>query len=240
MPIHDWTKVEAGLFHAFHQSWSVSLQNRLNAGILPPDHFALVEQRIAGPIPDVLTLRLPDGPQTDEPEGGVAVAQAPPRTRLIQHHDADIYARKANQLTVRHRRGEVVAVIEIVSPGNKGGRADFRAFVQKSLEWLRLGIHLLIVDLFPPTPRDPHGIHQAIWDEFEETVFERPVGKVLTAVSYEAAPSCTAYMEPLGIGDPLPEMPVFLRPGWYVPVPLESTYQATWDAYPQALKHLLQ
>jgi hypothetical protein len=25
MPVHDWTRVDAGLFHAFHQSWSVYL-----------------------------------------------------------------------------------------------------------------------------------------------------------------------------------------------------------------------
>ncbi len=25
MPIHDWTRVDAGLFHAFHQSWIVIL-----------------------------------------------------------------------------------------------------------------------------------------------------------------------------------------------------------------------
>ncbi len=26
MPIHDWTRVDAGLFHDFHQSWSIALR----------------------------------------------------------------------------------------------------------------------------------------------------------------------------------------------------------------------
>ena len=40
MPIHDWTRVDAGLFHDFHQSWTVALRNALNEGILPIDnHF---------------------------------------------------------------------------------------------------------------------------------------------------------------------------------------------------------
>ena len=51
MPIHDWTRVDAGLFHDFHQRWTVSLSNALNAGVLPADYFALVEQNIRGPIP---------------------------------------------------------------------------------------------------------------------------------------------------------------------------------------------
>ena len=51
MPIHDWTRVDAGLFHDFHQSWAVALRNSLNAGTLPSDYFALVEQNIRGPVP---------------------------------------------------------------------------------------------------------------------------------------------------------------------------------------------
>ena len=42
MPIHDWTRVDAGLFHAFHQSWSVRIQDALNAGVLPKGYYALV------------------------------------------------------------------------------------------------------------------------------------------------------------------------------------------------------
>src|SRR6476469_1228552 len=85
MPIHDWTRVDAGLFHDFHQGWTVALRNALNGGVLPPDYFALVEQRISGPIADVLTLEL--APAAGEPadaSGGVAVAAAPPRTDLTR------------------------------------------------------------------------------------------------------------------------------------------------------------
>jgi hypothetical protein len=57
MPIHAWSKVDAGLFHHFHQSWIVNLSSVLNAGILPADYMALAEQVAAGPIPDVLPLQ---------------------------------------------------------------------------------------------------------------------------------------------------------------------------------------
>jgi hypothetical protein len=70
---------------------------------------------------------------------------------------------KAKAVVIRHASGHrVIAVVEIVSPGNKNNRRAVRAFVGKAEELLRAGIHLLIVDLFPPTSRDPHGINKAI------------------------------------------------------------------------------
>lgn len=241
MPIHDWTRVDAGLFHAFHQTWSVNLCNALNAGVLSADYFALVEQKIPGPIPDVLTLKLSPGANEAHIDSGtVAVATAPPRTRVVRRSDAAVYAGKANRITIRHRHGDVVAIVEIVSPGNKGSWAEFQTFVKKSAEFIQHGIHLLVIDLFPPGKRDPFGIHKAIWDEFEEEDLELPADKRLTLASYDAGSERVAYVEFVAIGDTLPEMPLFLKPGFYVPAPLETTYQTTWDVFPRALKGLLE
>ena len=55
--------------------------------------------------------------------------------------EAAAYARKANRLTVRHPDGDVVAVLEIVSPGNKDSRHAIRAFARKSVEFLYAGVH---------------------------------------------------------------------------------------------------
>ena len=44
MPIHDWSRVDPGLFHDFHQAWVNELRNALNGGGLPPGFFALAEQ----------------------------------------------------------------------------------------------------------------------------------------------------------------------------------------------------
>ena len=30
MPVHDWTRVDAGLFHHFHQDWTIELCRSLN------------------------------------------------------------------------------------------------------------------------------------------------------------------------------------------------------------------
>jgi hypothetical protein len=220
MPIHDWTRVKAGLFHAFRFGWVCALSDSLNAGTLSSDYYCLAEPSIPGSTQADLT----QGSETEIP-------------------DEEVYARKADRLTVRHRRGQIVALIEIVSPGNKSNRAGFRSFVEKSTELIEQGVHLLVIDLFPPTKRDPQGVHPAIWDEFEEdgdAEFTLPSDRPLTLASYDAGPPPTAYIEPIAVGDALPEMPLFLEPEFYVPAPLEATYQISWSRFPAALKGLLE
>jgi hypothetical protein len=124
-------------------------------------------------------------------------------------------------------------VIEIVSPGNKDSRAALRDFVDKVIDFLRAGIHVLVIDLFPRTARDPNGIHKRIWDEIEERDFALPDGKDRILASYETGAVQAYFVEAVGVGDSLPDMPLFLTNGWQVPVPLESTYQTTWNSNPE-------
>jgi hypothetical protein len=118
---------------------------------------------------------------------------------------------RANRIAVKHRLGKVVAIIEIVSPGNKSSKHHLRTFVEKTRELLDNGINLLIVDLFPPSERDPQGIHKASWDEIREEPFELPPDKPLTLAAYAAGPIRTASVEPVAVGDILPELPIILE-----------------------------
>ena len=235
MPMHDWTRVPPGLFHHFHQSWSVGIVETLNAGRLPKGTVALVEQRVGPREPDILAI---EGrtlqSRLDEEAAGVAALG--PATQMVHRSDKEIYASRANRIVIRHNFGRIIAVIKIVSPGNKDTRAAFRDFVDKSVQFLREGIHILVVDLFPPTPRDPQGIHTAIWDEIGNEPFTFPPGKDRLLVSYETGDDRTAYIEPVTIGDRLGDMPLFLASGLHVPVPLESTYMATWEVSPEVFR----
>ncbi len=237
MPIHDWTRVPPGLFHHFHQDWSIEIARELNRGRLPRGLSALVEQR-SGPMEsDVLAIENVGGIAGFLPGRGGATATAePPMTRFVRRTTKQPYASRANRIVVRHHLGRIVAVLEIVSPGNKDSRAALRDFVEKTIDFLRAGIHVLIVDLFPPTPRDPFGIHKAIWDEIEEEDFSFPPGKDRIVVSYQTGPERVAYIEPLAVGDELPDMALFLAGEVYVMTPLEATYQAAWAASPEALR----
>jgi hypothetical protein len=235
MPIHDWTRVRANRFHHFHQDWTVEIARSLNRGLLPDGYLAMAEQITGGPQADVVTLSLPGKPGPTGPVG-IAAAEVRPRVRHVIEAEAITYARKANRVTVRHPDGDIIAVIEIVSPGNKDSKHAVRSFVRKSVSLLHAGIHLLIVDLFPPTKRDPQGLHKLIWDRIKDEDFRLPAEKPLTMAAYSAGCRITAYVEPIGVGDRLPDMPIFLSAERYVPCPLEATYQASWAAFPQPLK----
>jgi hypothetical protein len=243
MPVHDWTRVAAGIFQDFHHGWIEDLKRALNRGLLPANHYALAEQIAGGLGPDVLTLQGPaNGPgKQDAPGGGIALAASPPSVWFRARTEIDQYAAKAKVLAIRHASDHrVVAVLEVVSPGNKNSRHGLRAFVDKAVELLRAGIHLLIVDLFPPGPRDPQGIHKAIWDEYNESDFALPPGRPLTLAAYIGGPCPEAFVNPTAVGAVLPDMPLFLADDVYVPAPLEATYRSAWEAVPAIWRRELE
>jgi hypothetical protein len=210
MPIHDWTRVDAGIFHAFHHGWITDIARALNHGVLPKDYYALSEQVADELGPDFLPA------------------------------EPDMYAAKAKAVVIRHASNHrVIAIVEIVSPGNKNSRHGLRAFVSKAVEMLRGGVHLLIVDLLPPGPRDPQGIHKAIWDEFIDNEFVLPPDKPLTLVAYRSDSYPEAFLEFTAVGCPLADMPLFLTPDVYVLVPLEATYQSAFDGLPTYWRDVL-
>ena len=240
VPLHDWTRVKSGTYHNFHYRWIAAIMDRLNAGLLPAGFFAMAEQIIGQPEADVVTLQT--GPQSKPPtaaNGGVAVR---PRTRFVFpiRPNTERYARKANRIAIHHELGEVVAVIEIVSPGNKDRKHSLQAFVNKALDLLKQRVNLLVIDPFPPGVHDPQGIHKAVWDELTDEPFELPPDKRLTLAAYQAEPIMTAYVEPVAVGDRLPDMPLFLYGDTYIPAPLEETYQTTWNVLPVELRNLLE
>lgn len=243
MPMHDWTRVKAGTYHNFHYRWIAAIMDRLNAGLLPAGYFAMAEQIIGGPETDVVALqtRSQPKPRTDH-NGGVAVAPFRPKTRFVMPvpPDQDRYAHKANRVAIHHELGEVVAVIELVSPGNKNRQRAFRTFVEKAIDLLQQKVNLLLIDPFPPATYDPQGIHGAIWEEITGQKFELPSDKPLTLAAYQVEPLETSYVEPIAVGDPLPEMPLFLDGDDGINVPLEETYQTTWNVLPAEIRRLVE
>jgi Protein of unknown function (DUF4058) len=243
MPIHDWTRVAAGIFHHFHHEWISEIQRALNAGLLPPDMYAMAEQQAAGYGPDVLTLQLNEGdfePSHPISSGPATATLVAPKATYTAQTDAEFYRRKKSSVVIRHVSDDrIIAMVEIVSPGTSA-RA-FRAFLDKTLDLLENRIHLLILDLFPPTSRDPHGIHAAIWGEVVDGGdYEPPPGKPLTLVAYESSLVIKTFVESVAVGDALPDMPLILEPNAAVTVPLEATYQRAWDAVPLRWRVVLE
>jgi hypothetical protein len=241
MPVHDWSRVNAGIFHDFHHSWIEEVKRALNAGLLPPDFYAMAEQIAGGLGPDVLALQIDGRSSEDDGQRLTGVVDAPPKVHFMAETEMDQYAQKQNSLVIRHSSGDrVIALVGIVSPGNKASRHGLRSFVEKAATALYRGYHLLILDLHPPGPRDPQGIHGAIWEEIEDDTYRAPPDKPLTLAAYSAGSPKKAYVEPTAVGQALPEMPLFLEPGWYVNVPLEATYHAAWRSVPQRWRRVLE
>lgn len=244
MPVHDWTRVSDGTFHHFHYSWVLEILRALRRGLLPKGYYVMAEQ-IGGDVgePDVLTLQTTaTKPDPEDPLSGTAtLTVTPPTVQTRMTIPRDPYARLQRTIVIRHTSGDrIVAMIEVLSPGNKSSRHAIRAFLDKAVAALDGGVHLLLVDVHPPGPRDSNGIHGALLNEIgtEEYVLgrERP----LTAVAYISGTALVdAFVNHFAVGEPLPEMPLFLTRENFIRVPLETAYVSAWDDVPQQYQEIL-
>jgi len=243
MPIHDWKRVEAGIFHDFHHAWIEEIKRVLNDRILPQDYYAMAEQQTPPFGPDGLALQSLVSDDSSTSTGNVAtVPLTKPYAKITAQSDAEFLCRRKSIIAIRHISDDrIVAMIEIASPGNKAGKVVFQEFLNKVCSLLNRRIHLLLLDLFPPTRRDPHGIHASIWQLVEGDVeFLPPSGKPLTLVAYESSTTIKAFIEPVAVGEVLPDMPVILEPGGAVELLLEGTYQAAFAALPRRWRKVLE
>jgi len=244
MPVHDWTRVDAGIFHDFHNAWVLELANTLTGGLLPAGYYALTEQHAGKYVADLLTLHAtPPGnelPPLPPDRGGLALAEAPPKVRRKLTSTGN-YRRLRRTLAIRHVSGHrLIALIEMVSPANKDRPEHVQEFVGKAVAALEQGIHLLLVDLFPPGRHDPAGMHGAIWECFDNQPYDLPAAEPFTLAAYAAGAAPEAYLEHLAVGDALPEMPLLLGSDRYVRVPLETTYQMAYRGRPAFWREVLE
>jgi hypothetical protein len=234
MPIHDWTRVSAGTWHDFHHAWVAELRVTLNTGALPPTYYAPVEQldNRSGH-----SSAAEDLPRAIVDESGLLL----PSAEGDFSAEAEAYARKRRTIVVRHNSDDrIAALLEIVSPSNTSADRALDSLVGTTREALYRGYNLLVVDLFPPGPRDPNGIHGEIWRGLSDEPFALPSGEPLTLVAYSAGRRKQAYIEPTAVGKALIDMPLFLTPGTYVDVPLEATYLAAYRGVPRKRKAVLE
>ena len=255
MPIHDWTRVLAGIFHHFHQSWITQISLALNGGLLPDDYYSMAEQVAGRTVPDVLTLENVAGPLAEQgfdvapvegddegDAGGVAVLTAPPRVRVVEQlPEAMLLTLKRNRLSIRHATDDrVVAMLEIVSPGNKSGQRPMDMLLRKSIAALQRGLHLVVLDLLPPGPFDPRGLHDRLWTDLGGAAFTPPPDRPLTLAGYRAAGDITAYVEPTAVGLEPVDVPLFFTPDRYVNVPLADTYAAAYQGVPKRWRRVIE
>ena len=241
MPVHDWTRVSAGTFHHFHNGWIIHLSESLNSGLLPEGYYAMSEQHAGQIIPDVLTLQREEWEPDARPHSGaLAVVEAPPGTKITQSLENEAsYSLRQKTLAIRETGSDrLVAIIEIVSPSNKDRSQSVDDLTAKLHSALKARVHVLLLDLIPPGPHDPHGIHGALCEAYG-LEYEQPVDEPLTMSAYVADRRPTAYVEPVAVKQSLIDMPLFVDVDWYVPAPLESTYMQAYRGMPRVWKDIL-
>jgi hypothetical protein len=150
---------------------------------------------------------------------------------------------RRRSLAIRHVSGHrLIALIEIVSPANKDRASRVEDFAAKAVAALDAGVHLMVIDLFPPGPNDPQGIHGIIHQRLEQTdePYDLPIDEPLTLAAYAVGERVEVYLSHIATGATRPAMPLFLSPDRYVNVPLEATYEAACRGLPAFWREVLE
>jgi hypothetical protein len=244
MPVHDWTRVSDATFHDFHYSWVLEIKRALMRGLLPKGYYVMAEQ-FGGDLgaPDVLMLQA-KGAESESSgvlSGTATLTESPPVVDARATIARDGYARLQRTLVVRHTSDDrIVALIEVLSPGNKSSRHALRSFLDKAVAALDSGIHLLLIDVHPPGPRDLQGIHGALLGEIGTEQYVLGGERRLTAVAYSGGAVVEAFVAHFVAGEPIPQMPLFLTKENYIRVPLEAAYMAAWEDVPPQYQDVLR
>jgi hypothetical protein len=220
-------------WESFPAVWTVVLADRLNQ-MLPRRYLAVVQTHLGNYVEaDVAEFDQPleagNGAAEEEVEGGgggVAVQTwAPPVAELV----APAVFPDDFEVQLFEQRGgmRLVAVVELVSPGNKDRDESRRAFAAKCAAYLQRGIGLIVVDIVTERHFNLHNelVEMLRWPE----PLQMPAGFFLYAVAYRPARrqeknEIDLWPVPLGVGGPLPLLPLALKGTRAVPLDLEATY----------------
>lgn len=233
MPLHDWTDDRG--WDSVHPIWLTYLvewvQPRLPEGYKAFLGGAPVLTVASGNgRPEARVRQWGPGP----PAGGAATDTA------VIEPDAELSAaiRLDPQRAVHiDFHGQLIAAIEIVSPRNKDRADEKETYANRYLGYLRLGVHLLLVDVLP-RPRG-FSFADALTAGLGVELPPLPspfaaayrVGEVVP-VGGDLGSLVGVWRRPLSVGQPLPPLPLPLNVHQAVVVDLEETYQrATKLAY---------
>lgn len=227
MPVHDWTRVDPGIFHDFRLSWISRISDSLNSETLRRDHYSLLQR------PWI------DSVFNDQGLSGIGQVQA-------SEYESEVYARIADRIAIyRECDEQVVAYVEIVSPGCKANTLELDRLFERLDSAIRHGRNVLLVDIHPPGRFDPRGTHSAFWERrygpSRGCTPAEPFGLAAYCADFASGPITTpkACFQPFAFDEPVPDMPLFLYPDHYVNVPLEQTYQAAWATMPERWKQVI-
>ena len=235
MPLRDHFHDDSGAlggWSSFHNAWPNTIMRSLNRK-LPARYRALPEVQLGlYAAPDVATWERHLSPADAMPPSGNGVATAvwtPPSaaaTLDVAAPAQDVFEVRVHEPKSGNR---LVAVMELVSPGNKD-RPDHRdAFVGKCAAYLQQQVCLAVVDVITERSANLHA-------QLVRTLGGRPVAPAADGALYATVYRNTktgdrwgldVWAYELAVGAALPTLPLWLSADECVPVELEATYTDT-------------
>jgi hypothetical protein len=233
MPLHDWTDERA--WDSVHPVWLTYLVECIRPR-LPEGYKAFL-----GGVP-ALTVASGNG----KPDVSVRQWGPPPLAEKVVTETAvlepDLEAHVAIRLDPQMAvhvdfHGQLIAAIELVSPRNKDWADAKETYTNRYLGYLRLGVHLMLVDVLP-RPRHfsfsdaiTTGLGLDLPPVLPPFAATYRVGEVIP-VGDEMGSLVAVWRRPLQVGQPLPALPLPLNVHAAVVIDLEETYhRAAMMAY---------
>ncbi len=225
MPLHDWTD-ERG-WDSVHPFWLAYLVEWLQPR-LPEGYRAFLGSVPALTVasgngkPDVSVRQWRPAPAAESAAGATGILQPDLEATVTIPLDP--------QPAVHvDFHGQLIAAIEIVSPRNKDRAAAKETYTNRYLGYLRLGVHLMLVDVLP-RPRG-FSFSDAITSSLGLDLPPLPppfaagylVGEVVP-VGQDMGTLLGLWRRPLQVGQPLPTLPLPLSVHRAVEIDLEETY----------------
>ena len=230
MPLRDHFRppdMNLASWEEVHGLWPGIMAVRLNS-ILPPQYRSGVKIHL-GTLVEVDTgaFELNDGREINGESDTALAWEAAAPTLLL---DTDELTPPEYEVRVYDESmgRRLVAAVEIVSPRNKDRSSSREEFVSKCHAMLQQGVCVVIVD--PVTTRSAN-----LYAELAARIGAKPpatAAEPIYAVScrsfyYRDRHRVQAWEHTLGIGAPLPTLPLWISDSKYVPLELERTYEET-------------
>lgn len=236
MPLRDHFRSPLDDLHSWgglHAMWPAMIVRQL-IEVLPEPYFAEPGVHLGTLYEvDVGTYRdlEPPADLTNAGEGGVALATyAPPRPTLTLEPrlpSQDVYEVRIYN-SRRNRR--LLAAIEIVSPSNKDRPETRGTFVAKVAALLKHDVCVSIVDVVSTSY---FNLYAEVLDFLESTdpaLGEEPppMYAATLRLRYDGQRRLMDnWYHSLALGNPLPTLPLWLKPTWAISLDLEQSYEET-------------
>jgi hypothetical protein len=220
-------------WEGLHATWPVMIVALLRRR-LPRRYFA--EPRVhAGSSAEIDVSTFADegeaglGAGDGNANGGIATAVwAPPQPTLAVA--TDLPAQDVYEVLVydEKRHCRLVAAVEIVSPANKDRPEHRRLFVSKCAGLLRERVSVVVVDVVTTRGQNLYAELLALLGQSDPGLHPEPPALYASACRLTKPANewlLEAWVQPLGLGRPLPTVPLWLADDLAVPLELDESYE---------------